>query len=475
MRCDEAVVSTSNHSTLRALSGSPVAAQLVAAAADLALVIDAGGVIVEVALGPAVEANPAWDKLVGRRWVETALRDSQAKVEELLADARAGKQGRLREVNLRAEGLGDVTFRFSAVALEDAGRVIALGRDLRPIAALQQRMVSTQHAMDRDVARIREADTRYRLLFHLSSEGVVIVDGASRKVREVNPAASTILGESAADLQGKSVSELFEPRSRTAVQSMLVAVDAGARPADIKVILRKGKGRENTLSAFLFRQAGAPLMLLRFSTASGAEATAGGVRSSRMMAALEVMPDGFVVTGEDKRILHANIAFCEFVQQASENQVIGEPLDRWVGRAGVDVNIMVANLREHGSIKNFATIIRGDYGPPQEGLVTGVSALEGKVPCFGFTIRTVSSRLSLVSNSTIMPRSMDQLHELVGRVPLKDLVREAGDMIERMCIVAALEVSGNNRASAAQLLGLSRQGLYSKLRRYKIAEFGAAS
>jgi transcriptional regulator PpsR len=462
--------------TLRSLSASPVAAQVVAAASDLTLVIDSAGVVEEVALGPAVEANQAWDKLVGRRWVETALRDSQAKVDELLADARAGKPGRWREVNLRVEGLGDVTFRFSAVALgESAGRVIVLGRDLRPIAALQQRMVSSQQAMDRDMARLREADTRYRLLFHLSSEGVVIVDAASRKVLEVNPAASTLLGEPAASVQGKPVHELFEPRSRTPVQTMLGAVDAGARPNDIDVTLRTVKKGVVRLSAFLFRQAGSALMLLRFSARSGVEASAGSVRSSRMMAALEAMPDGFVVAGEDRRILHATIAFCELVQQASENQVIGEPLDRWVGRTGVDVNIMVANLREHGSIKNFATIIRGDYGAPHEGLVTAVSALDGKVPCFGFTIRTVSSRLAAVSTTTLMPRSMDQLHELVGRVPLKDLVREAGDMIERMCIVAALEVSGNNRASAAQLLGLSRQGLYTKLRRYKIAEFGAAS
>ena len=71
-----------------------------------------------------------------------------------------------------------------------------------------------------------------------------------------------------------------------------------------------------------------------------------------------------------------------------------------------------------------------------------------------------------------MTRSAEQLKELVGRVPLKDLVQEAADMIERLCIVSALDVSGNNRASAAQLLGLSRQGLYSKMRRHGLAEFG---
>ncbi len=35
-----------------------------------------------------------------------------------------------------------------------------------------------------------------------------------------------------------------------------------------------------------------------------------------------------------------------------------------------------------------------------------------------------------------------------------------------MCIEAALELTKNNRASAAELLGLSRQSLYSKLNRF---------
>ena len=62
----------------------------------------------------------------------------------------------------------------------------------------------------------------------------------------------------------------------------------------------------------------------------------------------------------------------------------------------------------------------------------------------------------------------------MGRVPLKQLVRESTDMIERLCIEAALELTGDNRASAAEILGLSRQGLYAKLHRHGIAEIGGS-
>ena len=55
-------------------------------------------------------------------------------------------------------------------------------------------------------------------------------------------------------------------------------------------------------------------------------------------------------------------------------------------------------------------------------------------------------------------------------MPLKDLVRETTDLIERLCIEAALELTGDNRASAAEMLGLSRQSLYVKLRRYGLGD-----
>jgi DNA-binding NtrC family response regulator len=62
--------------------------------------------------------------------------------------------------------------------------------------------------------------------------------------------------------------------------------------------------------------------------------------------------------------------------------------------------------------------------------------------------------------------------ELVGRVSLKEIVRETTDVIERLCVEAALKLTNDNRASAAQMLGLSRQSLYGKLRRFDIGDLG---
>jgi transcriptional regulator PpsR len=443
---------------------------MISSLADVTLVVGRDGTILEVALGDAVEPHAGWQKLLGKPWVETVGVESRGKVEQLLAETRAGQTSRAREITQKAEGLADVPLRFNGARLDGTDHIVALGRDLRPLARLQQQVVSTQQALDREHGRLREADTRYRVLFHVSLEGALIVDASTRRVLEANPSAASILGEPAIALRGKALQDIFEAKSWPVVQALLAGVDAGARPGDVQVRMQGQTDAATMLAATLFQQAGSALLLIRFWPAEAAPSLQ-SPRASRILAAVDAMPDGFVVTGMDRRILSANSAFCELVDQANEKQIVGEPLDRWLGRPGVDVNIVFANLREHGAVRNFATILRSDYGPVQEALVTAVAANDGKVPCVGLAIRAVSSRLASPPATTALPRSLDQIRELVGRVPLKDLVREASDMIERLCIEAALQVSGNNRASTAQLLGLSRQGLYLKLHRHGLAEF----
>lgn len=446
----------------------PLAHRIVASAADLALVVDRDGTIVDVWHGDAVDEVPGWDDLVGRRWLDTVLSDSGRKVEQLLKDAFQGEPGRAREVNQRVDGGVELPLRVRGTNIDDE-HVIVLGHDIRPLADLQQRMVSAQQAMDLEYRRLRQADTRYRLLFHVCSEGVLVVQADKRSIVEVNPAASTLLGASPKALQDRLLTDLFTDESRDKLLTLLGGVEAGAQPQS-RLVLRLGDEQtlEVVASAATFRQSGSVLLLFRFWRADAPTTSA---RDSRMLHVLESMPEGFVVTDENQQVLSANAGFCDLVQRADESHVVGQRLDRWLGRPRVDLNIIAANLREHGVVRNFATILRGDFDGEQEAVVTAVSVLDADVPCFGFAIRPVASRIASATTAGPLPQSVEQLRALVGRVPLKEIVRESADLIERLCIGAALDVSGNNRAAAAQLLGLSRQSLYSKLRRHGMEEF----
>ena len=44
----------------------------------------------------------------------------------------------------------------------------------------------------------------------------------------------------------------------------------------------------------------------------------------------------------------------------------GQPLDRWLGRTGVELGVLIATLRQRGSVGLFVTTLRGEYGGSAE-------------------------------------------------------------------------------------------------------------
>jgi transcriptional regulator PpsR len=194
--------------------------------------------------------------------------------------------------------------------------------------------------------------------------------------------------------------------------------------------------------------------------------------SNQILEVINRSPDAFVVTDADGRIRAANQAFLNLTAMATVLQVADQPLDRWLGRTGVDVALLLRNLRDRNEIRTYDTTLYPEFGDPIDIELSGVSALDSDEPCFGFVLRRRLQAQPPVSagTPTQLPRSLKEMTDLVGRVPLKELVRETTDIIERMCIEAALKMSGQSRASAAEMLGLSRQSLYVKLRRYGIGD-----
>jgi transcriptional regulator PpsR len=230
-------------------------------------------------------------------------------------------------------------------------------------------------------------------------------------------------------------------------------------------------GRAFTAAASLFRQDRGSLFLVRVA-ARDPDVPNVSESSQRLIDVLERIPDAFVVTDENLRIIAENSAFLDLARLASKEQARGQSLEKFLGRPDVDRNILVSSLRQHGSVKNFATILRNQLDEQEDVDVSAVLVSEGGRPVYGFSMRrSVRASLARPSIAAELPRSVEQLSHLIGRVTLKELVREATDLVERMCIEAALELTGNNRASAAELLGLSRQSLYSKLHRYGLGAF----
>ena len=178
--------------SLRGLDADATA-RILSATGDVTLVVDREGIIRDVAVGSADLASTPFNDWMNRPWVETVTVESRPKIEEMLADAGPASKPRWRQVN-HDSAAGQLPLRYMALETGDNGRVIAVGRDMRAAAALQQRLLQAQQSMERDYIRLRQAESRYRLLFDLSAEAVFVVEIATRRITDCNPAAVALSG-----------------------------------------------------------------------------------------------------------------------------------------------------------------------------------------------------------------------------------------------------------------------------------------
>ncbi len=436
------------------------AMKLAMVAGDVTLVLDDAGTILDASFDP--RDFPNFSNVIGSNWIDIVTEDSRHKVMEMLAAARRGEVQPWREVNHPTRD-GEVPIRYSVLSINGGEHRIAFGRDLREAGRLQQRLLQVQQALERDYLRMRQLEARYRMLFERSSEAVIIVEAASLRIREANPAAHAMFGARAASLPGKKLLSVLDSHSRDAMQALVGSALVSDNVSPVSLRLSKG-GREVQASVSGFTQDRGQFLLLRLVAQSDASQPSGAPVNEL----IDRMPDAFVVANSNLEIVSANSAFVEMVQASSEESLRGRHLSETIGRPGIDLDLIEGQIDQHGAARNVSTVLR--VGRDLEGEAVELSAVRtgGEEPFYAFVIRAIGRRMHDVpaNSGEELPRSVEQLTDLVGRMSLKDIVRESTDLIERLCIEAALSYTSDNRASAAEILGLSRQSLYSKLHRY---------
>ncbi|MEE4207282.1 MAG: transcriptional regulator PpsR [Erythrobacter sp.] len=433
------------------------AMKLAMVAGDVTLVLDDTGTILDAAFDP--KDFPGFEGWVGTNWIETVTDESRPKIMEMLAAARRGEVQHWRQVNHPSRE-GEVPIRYAVLSVNKGEHRIAFGRDLREAGKLQARLLQVQQSLERDYLRMRQLESRYRMLFERSHEAVLIVEASSLRIREANPAAHAMLGARTGSLPGKKLPGIVDKSARETLQTLVGA--ALAADAVSPATIRLNRNTQVDVSVAGFTQDRGQFLLVRlFPTGEGRG------DASPVLDLVDQMPDAFVVADADLEVVSANNAFIEMVQAASLDQLRGRHLSEWVGRPGIDLDLIEGQIDQHGAARNVGTVLRA--GGEVEGEPVELSAVRssGDNPLYAFVIRPIGRRLrDLPPGSQDLPRSVEQLTDLVGRMSLKDIVRESTDLIERLCIEAALSYTSDNRASAAEILGLSRQSLYSKLHRY---------
>jgi transcriptional regulator PpsR len=436
---------------LGTLSGcaAELAEAFVSLASDIALVIDADGVVCSVAQSPSAPLAADAGRWVGRPWAEMVSGDTRRKVELMLDDLRSTGVARRREVNLLGRDDGDVPVAFSALRLGTLGPVLAVGRDLRAVSAIQQRFLDVQQELERGYWRSRQAESRYRLLFQVATDAVLTVEAHSLRVIEANHAAAELLG-AGAPLAGRPAAELFDRSSRGTLQELLFNAGAHAKPAEIPVRLPKTQALA-AVSATPFRVGDGQRLLLRVRAPAVPEQQ--GMDINRTLALLvDSTRDGIVVTDSGGRILVANPAFLAQVQCASEDEVRGRPIGDWLGRIDADVGALLAGAHAHGLAHLVRSSLRRGDGAAIDVDVTGAMLAEGEQECFGFTIRPCEPA---ADTQAAWLKLLMALDEHVGAVPLATLMEQAQQLIEGRFIGLAMARHQGDAAAAAASLGMA--------------------
>jgi transcriptional regulator PpsR len=447
-------------------------ASILAAAADVTVLLTADGVICSgVIAGPQIPKGlvESWP---GKALSDTVTVESRAKIAQIIEDATNGLPPSWRQVNHPVPGGQDIPINYSALRAGPTGHIIAIGRDMSSFSAMQRRLLAAEQAVEQEYQRLRNSETRFRVLLQSATDAIMIVDSRTGRLTESNPAAATLLSKPLKRLQGAALEDVFADKDWAAVKASLDTLRNTGRSEDV-VLREVGEQQQAVLSSSVFRQENNAYFLLRMVPhAVGASAVVLPRAQSKVVKIISEMPDGFVVTDPDLKVLTTNAAFLDLAQLGSEEQARGISLEKWLGRPSVDLPLLASRLRDTGGVRNFHTIMRGQFSAVEDVVVSAVAVTEGDTPCYGFTLHqlarsTVDTNDNKKQDKALL-RSVDEFTRLVGKLPLKELVRESTDLIERLCIEAALQMNGDNRANAAEMLGLSRQSLYIKLHRYGI-------
>ena len=442
------------------------------AAVDVALVVDEEGRIQETLSGrdPGLAEAAGWE---GGRWIDLVTPATRPKVEALIEEGFSQGVSRFRQVNHLLENGTDVPVGFTTVRLGGGKRLIAVGRSLKSLADLQRRLVEAQQTMESEYWHVRQAEARYRLLFQQSRQPVFLVDAESLQVTDVNNAGAGLLSADSSKVVGRT----FPPAAFRFGEEGDEAAAGEAFAEGLRQVASGTVGSHRTrlrvrdsefpwiMTISLVRFAQERILLARMETERGYDAAASG--GVDIMALLDRAPDGFVVTDLDGKILMANQAFLDMVQAAGQSAVEGRSIGLWFGRPGADLTVLRTQLDRNGQIRHFHTSIQGEHGLDSDVEVSAVIAAHADIPAMAIVLRDVTRRLGGDTEPAAdLNEAVERLAKRVGQVSLKQLVEDTVSLVELHFIDAALQLTGDNRSAAAELLGLSRQSLYTKLRRY---------
>lgn len=451
------------------LIGSESFAEIVRRVADLGIVMSPEGEVLGVFANPAFRQRDALARYQGMQLRDTFAAESVVKFEARLASFRDDpEQVRPVELNHKGEGKNPgFPVRYSFHAIGENGKILLMGRDLRAIAEMQQQLVAAQLALEKDYESRREHDMQFRVLMASVDEAMVFVSLPDGTIRDCNPAARVLLGKHGGDLVGVSLEQVLVNDGKGALAEKLVGF-ANENAATQIAIKARTLSRMVSLRPILFRNGGDQSMLCKITTTSPETLKSDDLQSN-LTGLYERGADAIVFVDANGVILSANEAFLNLADVTHGKALKGRSIVDFLGRGNVDLNVMIESAARSGMMRAYTTRVTGEFGAERSVEVSTTHVQTGADPVFALILRDISRADNTRTETKQLGEvDMQSVIELIGSQSLRDIVAKTTDVVEKMCIETAVELTSNNRVAAAEMLGLSRQSLYVKLRKYDL-------
>lgn len=434
---------------------------------DVTLLLDMDGVIREATLSSSL-SNESVDGWLGKPWSEIVDRGGD-KIQRMMQDTKRSGLSAFRQITQRFPSGLEIPMEFTTVLLGGRAGMLAIGKNLQAVAELQARLISAQQTIERDYWKLREVETRYRLVIEDSNEAVLLARVADLKIMEANRSATAALTASTRRKEGLVGCEFLQEiaaKDRKPVEAMLRRVrDQGKAPG---IVIHLGADSAPwMLRGSLMTSESSPIFLLQM-TPMGTLPARIQFEHEDLDALIDRLPDAIATITDDGELRRVNQAFLELVEIGSKEAVRGKPLSRWLSRPGADLDVLISNVQRHGVVRLLATAIQGELGTETEIEISAAGLSQGDDKLIVLVIRNVARRLPHSPEADGLRTALAAMNESVGKTPLRKLVQSTVEVVEQHYVRAALQLADGNRTSAAEILGLSRQSLYAKLDRYNL-------
>lgn len=446
-------------------------AGIVSRLSDLALLVTKTGLIKGIFPSPEFASRPDLKTWVGRPIKDVLTVESMPKFEARLDDflKHEGDVLSVQVNHVATESGGEFPIRYSLHPSGADDAILLLGRDLSQEAEVQRQLVTAQIALENDYEEQREQDLRFRVLMESSDIATAFVSVKTGRIVASNGAAETLLGKKRGELVSAPFAREFEVEGHRDLVDQLVTVASEQTGTFIKVRTSTGSTSLD-IAPTLFRGASGQMLLCKI-TVSGAQEVATDSLQQQLLDLYQHGLDSIVFMDASGHILSANDAFLKVADVTHSQSIKNRPIMDFFGRGSVDLNVILENVRRTGGMRLYSTKIVGEHGVARNVDISTTRLKAGSAAVYALIIRD-ARRVDVPRTQMQQVTEMDteSVSELIGTHSLKDIVARTTDVVEKMCIEAAIEMTSNNRVAAAEMLGLSRQSLYVKLRKYELVE-----